>query len=162
MFGSSQQGANAYAKVGVETGVTSASPHRLIVMLYDGALVAVSSAMQHMKTGNVAEKGKSVSKAILIIDSGLRASLNKEAGGAIALNLDSLYEYMSTQLLQANLNNQPELLEEVYGLLLELKNAWDAIAGTNTASSTEAPTASPAKPSAYDSLAPRTTSLARA
>lgn len=162
MFGSSQHGANAYAKVGVETGVTSASPHKLIVMLYDGAIVAVSSAMQHMKTGNVAEKGKSISKAILIIDSGLRASLNKDAGGEIALNLDSLYEYMSIQLLQANLNNQPELLEEVYGLLLELKKAWDAIADTSKASTAETLIPPPLKPSAYDSLTPRTSSLARA
>jgi flagellar protein FliS len=162
MFGSSPKGANAYAKVGVETGVTSASPHKLIVMLYDGALVAVSSALHNMKSGNIAEKGKYISKAILIIDSGLRASLNKDAGGEIALNLDSLYEYMSTRLLQANLNNQPELLEEVYGLLLELKKAWDAIAGTSTASNVETLTQPPPKPSAYDSLTPRTSSLARA
>jgi len=161
MFGSSPQGASAYAKVGVETGVASASPHKLIVMLYDGAIVAVSTALQSMKSGNVAEKGKYISKAILIIDSGLRASLNKDAGGEIALNLDSLYEYMSTKLLQANLNNQPELLEEVYGLLLELKKAWDAIAGTSNANSTEN-LAPPPKPSAYDSLTPRTSSLARA
>ena len=163
MFGSVKYGANAYAKVGVETGVAVASPHKLIVMLYEGALVAISSALTHMKSGNIAEKGRSVSKAILIIDSGLRASLNKDAGGEVALNLDSLYEYMSTRLLQANLHNQPELLEEVYGLLLELKKAWDGIVETSDVISTETSTPTPLpKPSAYDSLTPRTSSLARA
>jgi flagellar secretion chaperone FliS len=161
MFGSVKYGANAYAKVGVETGVVAASPHKLIVMLYDGALVAILSAMNHMKSGNIPEKGKYISKAILIIDSGLRASLNKDAGGEIALNLDSLYDYMSNRLLQANLTNQPELLEEVYGLLLDLKSAWDAIVETSNTMATEASPPPPAL-SAYDSLKPRTSSLARA
>jgi flagellar protein FliS len=80
-----------------------------------------------MKAGQVAAKGQSISKAIEIIDNGLRASLDKEAGGSIAEQLDSLYEYMSSRLLVANLNNQPELLEEVRRLLHELKGAWDQI-----------------------------------
>ena len=76
MFGTMQRGVNAYAKVGLETNVSSASPHALIVMLYDGALVAVLKAIAHMKAGNIAEKGKAVSHAIAIIDNGLRASLD--------------------------------------------------------------------------------------
>lgn len=161
MFGSVKYGANAYAKVGVETGVVAASPHKLIVMLYEGALVATSSALTHMKSGNIAEKGRAVSKAILIIDSGLRASLDKNAGGDIAVNLDALYEYMSGRLLQANMNNQPELLEEVYALLLDLKSAWEAIANTGIpAANSEPITSSPMQ--AYDPLTPRTSSLARA
>ena len=127
MFGSTQNGVNAYAKVGIETGVAAASPHKLIVMLFEGALVAVSTALQHMKAGNIPDKGKAISKAILIIDSGLRAALDKKAGGEIAESLDSLYEYMGNRLLMANLKNQPEILEEVHRLLSELKGAWDAI-----------------------------------
>jgi flagellar protein FliS len=127
MFGSTQRGVNAYAKVGLETGVGAASPHRLIVMLYDGALVAVMSAQTNMKTGNIAAKGAAVSKAINIIDNGLRAALDKKAGGQIAEGLDALYEYMSARLLQANLNNQPELLAEVHALLTDLREAWNAI-----------------------------------
>ncbi len=156
MFGSVKYGANAYAKVGIETGVAAASPHKLIVMLYDGALVSISNAMMHMKSGNIAEKGLAVSKAILIIDSGLRASLNKETGGDIAVNLDSLYEYMTDRLLQGNMHNQAELLDEVYKLLLELKGAWDAIVEKDK------PVEEVVPPKAYDSLAPRTSSLARA
>jgi flagellar protein FliS len=131
MFGSTPSGANAYAKVGIETGVVSASPHNLIVMLFDGAIVSVTSALQYMKGGNVAAKGQAISKAIQIIDAGLRASLDKTAGGEIAASLDSLYEYMSNRLLHANLKNNREMLEEVQLLLQDLRGAWNAI-GTNT------------------------------
>ncbi|MCC6071336.1 flagellar export chaperone FliS [Massilia sp. GCM10020059] len=130
MFGSMKSGANAYAKVGVETGVMAASPHKLIVMLYDGALTAVRNGLTHMKAGNIPEKGAAISKAIQIIENGLRASLDREVGGQIAEGLDSLYEYMGRRLLTANLNNQPEVLEEVLRLLTELRDAWNAIGAT--------------------------------
>src|SRR4051812_32933402 len=117
MFGSAFNGANAYAKVGVETGITAASPHKLIVMLFEGAMVAVASALHHMQSGETAQKGIAISKAISIIDDGLRASLDKKVGGEIALNLDALYDYMSKSLLMANLKNQPKVLEEIYQLL---------------------------------------------
>ena len=134
MFGSRQTGVNAYAKVGMETGVLAASPHKLIVMLFDGALAAISTALSSMRSGNIGEKGKAISKAIMIIDSGLRASLDKKAGGEIAESLDALYEYMSARLLQANLKNEPDILEEVQRLLVELRDAWNAIADTPEAS----------------------------
>lgn len=127
MFGTMQRGVNAYAKVGLETGVVSASPHKLVVMLFDGALVAVLSAIMHMKAGNIEEKGAAISKAILIIGSGLRASLDKKAGGEIADSLDALYDYMGKQLVLANLHNQPEKLVEVQSLLSDLREAWNAI-----------------------------------
>lgn len=124
MFGTPARGASAYASVSLETGVAAASPHKLIVMLFDGALVAVTSAIAQMQANNIAAKGQSISKAIMIIDSGLRASLDKKVGGQIAASLDSLYEYMSNRLLIANLRNQPEILEEVHRLLSDLKSAW--------------------------------------
>ena len=130
MFGSRQTGVHAYAKVGMETGVVAASPHKLIVMLFDGALVALNAALNGMRSGNIAEKGKSISKAIMIIDSGLRAALDKKAGGEIAEGLDALYEYMSGRLLTANINNDPAIVEEVQRLLIELRDAWNAIADT--------------------------------
>ena len=124
MFGSPARGANAYANVGIETGVAAATPHKLIVMLFDGALVAVTTGIVQMKAKNIAAKGQAISKAIMIIDSGLRASLDKKVGGEIAASLDALYEYMSNRLLIANLKNQPEILEEVHRLLSDLKSAW--------------------------------------
>ena len=130
MFGSRHTGVHAYANVGMETGVVAASPHKLIVMLFDGALVALNTALNGIRSGNIAEKGKSISKAIMIIDSGLRAALDKKAGGEIAEGLDSLYEYMSGRLLTANINNDPAIVEEVQRLLIELRDAWNAIADT--------------------------------
>lgn len=127
MFGTRQSGVSAYAKVEIETGVTSASPHKLIVMLFDGALVSVTTAIAHMKAGNIPAKGVAISKAIMIIDSGLRASLDKKVGGEIAEGLDALYEYMASRLLQANLKNQVDILEEVQRLLTDLRGAWNAI-----------------------------------
>ena len=127
MFGSMQRGVNAYAKVGLETAVISASPHKLIVMLYDGALAALKSAASHMAAGNIPEKGAAISKALDIINNGLRASLDKKAGGEIASNLDSLYAYMSHRLLSANLENKLSMLEEVQTLLADLRDAWTQI-----------------------------------
>ncbi|NDI86646.1 flagellar export chaperone FliS [Undibacterium crateris] len=137
MFSSSSNGANAYTKIGVETGVIAASPHKLIVMLFEGAIVAINNAQVQMHSGDIAGKGKSISKAISIIDNGLRASLDKRVGGEIALNLDALYEYMTRQLLLANLNNSEDALIEVSKLLRDLKSAWDAIAPQAT--TTDAP-----------------------
>jgi len=130
MFGSTPRGVNAYAKVGLETNISLASPHKLIVMLYDGALVAILKALANMKAGNIAEKGKAISHAIAIIDNGLRASLDRDAGGQIAQSLDSLYDYMSRQLLLGNLENKPEKLEEVQRLLADLRGAWNTIGET--------------------------------
>lgn len=156
MFGSTPSGANAYAKVGIETGVVAASPHKLIVMLFDGALAAVATALQHMKTGNIPGKGQAISKAISIIDSGLRASLDHKAGGEIAVNLDALYAYMSTRLMTANLQNQPEMLEEVQRLLQELRSAWEAIAPVGGQA------VAPTQSTPYDAPATNTSGLIKA
>lgn len=154
MFGSSQShGANAYAKVGIETGVIAASPHKLIVMLYDGAIVALSNATQHMKNKDLAAKGHSISKAIAIIENGLRASLDKKAGGEIAVSLDALYEYMNSRLLQANLKNEIEGILEVQNLLRDLKSAWEAISPDNKSIAIERPVPQ------HDPLAPRRSNL---
>jgi flagellar protein FliS len=127
MFGSMQRGVSAYAKVGLETGVSAASPHKLIVMLYDGALVSILNAAANMKSGNVAGKGAAISKAINIVDNGLRAALDKKVGGEIAQNLDALYEYISARLFKANLDNDPAILDEAHALLTDLRDAWNAI-----------------------------------
>lgn len=160
MFGSMKTGANAYAKVGVETGVLAASPHKLIVMLFDGAIVAELAAIRQMENGDIPGKGKSISKAITIIDSGLRASLDVKAGGEIAANLDALYEYMGHRLLVANLNNQAEILEEVHRLLADLKSAWDAI-GLSAKPVEEASAQAP-KLMAYDIKSPNATNFMNA
>jgi len=127
MFGMTQRGVQAYAKVGLETSVVAASPHELIVLLFDGALAAVHAARLHMKAGKIEEKGASISRAIEIVNDGLRASLDKKAGGDIANSLDGLYMYITERLLQANLKNSMEMLDEVHTLLADLRDAWASI-----------------------------------
>jgi flagellar secretion chaperone FliS len=127
MFGLNRSGASVYSQMSVETGVLAASPNKLTIMLYEGAITACRSAIEHMKNKDIQHKGEMLSKAILIIESGLRLSLDKKAGGEIAESLDSLYAYMSHRLTVANIRNQPEMVSEVIKLLADLKSAWEAI-----------------------------------
>lgn len=134
----------AYAKIGVESGVFAADPHKLIAMLYQGALLAVANAKNGMMRRDVAAKGTAISKAISIIEDGLNASLDKKVGGELAQNLSSLYEYMARRLLGANLNDDMAALDEVAGLLNELKGAWDEIGRPADAPAAVAPVPAPA------------------
>ncbi len=122
-----RSGTQAYAQVSVESGVMSASPHQLIVMLFDGALSALLRARILMNQGNIAGKGQAISKAINIIDNGLKNGLNHEQGGEIADNLAALYDYMKRRLMQANLHNDIAAIEEVTGLLENIADAWRQI-----------------------------------
>lgn len=115
-----------YNRVGVATSVESASPHRLIQMLMAGALEKIAIAKGHMERKEIPQKGGHISWAISIID-GLRASLNLEAGGEVAQNLDDLYDYMTRRLARANIENNTDLLDEVASLLRTIKGAWDEI-----------------------------------
>lgn len=128
MMTSPRSATEAYARVSLETGVMAASPHQLILMLYDGALTALASARQALLKGDIPAKGKAISKAIDIVANGLKASLDKSAGGALAERLDALYEYLGNRLLYANLRNDAAALDECARLLAELKSAWQEIA----------------------------------
>lgn len=139
MFSANSRAAlNSYRKVGAETGVVSASPHRLIVLLYEGAIAAIASAQQHLRLNDVAAKGEMISKAISIIDDGLKASLDLNVGGDLAKNLADLYDYMGRRLLHANLKNDPVALDEVRRLLVQLASAWDALAASPAAAQSAA------------------------
>lgn len=117
----------AYAKVGVESEAISASPHQLIMMLFNGALNALLRARILMKQGNIAAKGQAISKAISIISNGLQHGLDPEQGGEITEQLAMLYDYMQRRLLQANLHNDLNAIEEVISLLQNLADAWHQI-----------------------------------
>lgn len=127
MYTNSKNAAHAYANVGLETGVAAASPHQLIIMLYEGAELAVRMAIKHMNEGDIAKKSAAISKASSILLDGLRATLDTQQGGEIAQQLDALYDYMNTRLMLAHINNQTAPLEEVQGLLRELHGAWQQI-----------------------------------
>ncbi len=126
-----QSGALAYKNVGVENGVSSADPHRLTLMLFEGALVSTNAARIHLENGDVPLKGSAISKAIEIITNGLKVSLDFEVGGELAQRLGALYDYMCTRLLHANVRNDLAALAEVATLLRELKEAWEQIGKPN-------------------------------
>lgn len=127
MFGMQRRGSNAYATVGLETGVVDASPLKLTVMLYEGAITACIQAQQALAAQDYNKKGACLIQAMNIIDNGLRASLNKGNGGDIAQNLDALYQYMSMTLMQANIHKDGAKIDEVQHLLMDIKSAWESL-----------------------------------
>lgn len=126
------RGAAMYARLGVETAALSASPHQLIAMLFEGAAGAIAMARLHVEQGNIAGKGAAISKAIAIVDSGLKASLDPAAGGApgaqLVSNLSQLYDYVVRRLMFANLHNDTAALDEAARLLESIGSAWRDIA----------------------------------
>ena len=122
-----QNALDQYKKVGVQSGIENASPHRLIQMLMAGALEKIASAKGFLQRGDKGQKSQYIGWAISIID-GLRVSLDKNMGGELVDNLDALYEYMGQRLLMANIKNDPEMLDEVANLMREIKAGWDGIA----------------------------------
>lgn len=116
-----------YAKVGTNSGVAAASPHRLIQMLMEGAMEKIATAKGHMQRGEIEQKGRYISWAISIIN-GLSSSLDMEQGGELAERLATLYQYMNEQLFKANIENDSEKLDEVANLMRDIKAGWDGIA----------------------------------
>lgn len=122
-----KSGIQAYAQVSVESAVLSASPHQLVVLLFDGALSAMKKAVILIEQGDIPGKGQALGKAINIISNGLQSGLNHEVGGELATNLDSLYDYMTRRLLQANIHNDIDAINEVMELLNNIADAWKEI-----------------------------------
>ncbi len=106
--------------------IDNASPHQLIKLLMEGALTRIAQAKNSIAHDATADKSVQIGKAISIV-AGLQSSLDMDADGDISNNLDSLYDYMARRLLEANVKNDAEILDEVSGLLLEIKGAWDTI-----------------------------------
>ena len=129
----SNSGVQAYQKVGLESAVLSASPHQLVVMLFDGAYSALVRARLFLEQGDIPAKGEALSKAINIIDNGLKAGLNMEVDSDLPANLAALYDYMVRRLLHANLRNDVEAIVEGEGLLNNIADAWKQI-GPNATS----------------------------
>lgn len=117
-----------YQDVGARSAVEEASPHRLVQMLMDGALSQIAAASGYISRNETARKGAAIGQAVSIIG-GLQGSLDMEKGGDIAVNLDRLYDYMTRRLTEANLENDVAKLQEVHGLLAEIKSAWDQLPG---------------------------------
>jgi len=116
-----------YAAVGVETRLAGANPHQLVAMLFDGFQEAVAQARGALRGGQLGAKGLAIGRAVRILEEGLRAGLDLQAGGALARDLDELYGYLTMRLTMANLRNDDAALEECARLLKTLQDAWTAI-----------------------------------
>ncbi|GAB2883845.1 flagellar export chaperone FliS [Uliginosibacterium flavum] len=127
--------AATYARVGIETNVSSADPHQLILMLFDGALLAVNSAAAAIESKDNPAKIRHISKAVEIITMGLQASLDA-SGGELTERLHALYDYMGMRLALANAQSNTAPLIEVSGLLRDLREAWAQISDATRAETT--------------------------
>lgn len=115
-----------YNKVNNYSGITDANPHRLVQMLLEGVLGKLAVVKGLMTRGENGKKGEMIGQAMAIVN-GLRSSLDMSAGGELANNLDSIYEYIERRLLTANIRNDVDMVVEVTNLLREIKSGWDAI-----------------------------------
>jgi flagellar protein FliS len=116
-----------YRESGVTSMLEDASPHRLIAMLYDGALERLALALSGMSHRNFQDKLRGIDSTQAILDH-LRSVLDYKAGGDIAMRLAALYDYMMRRLIHAKLHDDMEAVKEVMELLRTIKFSWDAIA----------------------------------
>ena len=119
--------AGAYRQIGVETGVSSASPHQLVTMLFDGFVDAVAQARLALQRKEIAAKGQAIVRAVRIVEEGLVAGLDTDTGGKLAEDLMALYSYVTRRLTHANLHNDDAALDECVRLLEPVRAAWIAI-----------------------------------
>jgi flagellar protein FliS len=119
------QGIKEYQSVGTQTSIVDADPHRLVQLLFEGAAARIASAKGHIERKEYDKKSNQINSAINIVG-GLQESLNFDAG-ELAQNLEKLYDYMIRRLFEANVRNSIEMLDEVSGLLMQIKSAWDEI-----------------------------------
>ena len=119
--------ANLYSQVSVETGVAGATPHQLVALLFDGFMEALAHARGAMRSGQLEAKGMAVGRAVRIVEEGLRAGLDLQAGGNLARDLDELYTYLTMRLTMANIRNDEAMLDECQRLVQPLREAWLSI-----------------------------------
>jgi flagellar protein FliS len=119
-------GLQAYQRVNTQTSITDADPHKLIQLLYNGALERINMAKARVQAKDYAGKGQLIGKAIEIIG-GLKSFLDFEKGGDLAARLEGLYDYMERTLLEASAQNDVAKFDEVANLLRSVKDGWDGI-----------------------------------
>ena len=123
----SSRAASAYRQVGVQSGLESASPHRLVQMLFDGLLQNLNTTIGALQRGDIELKGQEIGRAVRILEEGLKGGLNREQGGELAANLGALYDYCVQKLTFANLRNDVQAIEEVITLMSPIAKSWQEI-----------------------------------
>ena len=116
-----------YSRVGVETSVSDASPHRLVTLLFDGFAESVAHAKAAIVAQQTDTKGRAIGRAARIVEEGLKAALDLDAGGGLAADLDALYAYVGMRLTHANLHNDAQALDECASLIEPVRSAWAEI-----------------------------------
>ncbi|VWX60282.1 flagellar protein potentiates polymerization [Burkholderiales bacterium 8X] len=119
--------ANAYRKVNVETNVDGASPHQLIVLLFDGLRQSLATAESALLRGDIPTKGAQIVRSVRFLEEGLKAGLDDAKGGELAANLRALYDYCISRLTTANLRNDAKAVAEVAALIAPLAQGWKEI-----------------------------------
>jgi flagellar protein FliS len=120
-------GVKAYAKVGIESQVNAASPHQLIVMLYDGLLESMRMALLCMQSQSTVQKATEISRALRILQEGLMPALDFEKGGDISRQLMGIYEYVSQHIVIASARNDEEKLNLCISMVENIREAWVVI-----------------------------------
>jgi flagellar protein FliS len=117
-----------YRNVGAVSGVEGASPHKLVGMLYQAVASEIAAARGAIARKDIPEKCRAIGHAVRIVEEGLLAPLDLEAGGPLAGNLRDLYDYIVRRLTIANLKSDDAALADCAGLVQTLGESWDAIA----------------------------------
>ena len=119
--------ANAYRNVGVETSVAGADPHQLVSLLYEALLQSLSKTKVAIDGKDIPGKGQAIGRAVRLLEEGLKAALNVDQGGELAINLRSLYDYCIVRLTEANFHTDKGMVEEVEQLIRPVAQAWEQI-----------------------------------
>ena len=125
-------GLGHYSSVNAYATAANADPLQMILQLMSGAADRIATAKGCMQRREVAAKGREIGRAISIIDA-LRASLDAEKGGSIAVNLEALYDYMNRRLLEGNARDDVRCLDEVAELLGQIRAGWQQISRSRAA-----------------------------
>lgn len=144
----SHRTANAYQRINVETSMHTIDQHQLVSLLLDGVLSAVATARGALARGDVPTKCASISKAVRILEEGLITALDREQGGEVAANLDTVYSYALSRLIQANVANDDAMLQDVARVIEPIAQGWKAMK-----SSAPVPAPADASPSIQSALA---------
>ncbi len=119
--------ANAYLNVGIETSVGGASPHQLVSLLFEALQQSLVGAKGAMLNGNIPVKGRAIGRAVRLLEEGLKAGLDAERGGELAANLRVVYDICILKLTEANLRNNPALIDEAIALINPIADGWSQI-----------------------------------
>ena len=125
----SMRSVNSYKTVGLETSVTGANPHQLVSLLFGALQQSLGSAKAAILSGDIAIKARSISRAVRILEEGLKASLDTDRGGDLAVNLRTLYDYCIFRTTEANLRNDATMIDEVIRLIHPVSDGWNQIRG---------------------------------